>query len=166
MRTPKPKTIFDDNEPVSKEEMKEYYEKLHKEWFKKNIGGIIVLAAHEGGLENLLIERIGYHEKLRKSLMERLPKLRKVGAPKKWSKDLYALLVMQYAILYEQAIEVGRTDRSEYAFEVLTDRWGYKKNSVYLKECLGKARKQLNEDDVPEWAVPYLKLPKKQPAKK
>ena len=159
----RPRTIFDDVEPLSEEEKKRFEEKWRREWFERNVGTVVALAIHDKTLADKLAEECAVDTDLRQFLKEQL-KLNR-GRPKEWGIGRYISILVHYYVFYEASEDAGRNDRSEYAFERLADFesicTGRSMSVAKIKQHFTKARRIVSADDLPPFARSVLKKKKK-----
>lgn len=158
-------TIFDSVEPFSKEEQKEFNKKRRKEWFERNIGSIIMMAAFDIELKELFIKSFSdnIYESFRREMIEELSKF-KGNRKMKWHFGKHKQYIVHYALYYLDAREDGRSKCSEYAFECLASLEGISIDKA--GQYLTRARKKVSPDSLPDFARPFHKQQTRKSAKK
>ena len=162
---------MDNVEPFSEEEQKEFNKKWRKEWFERNIGSVVAMATFDHELRELFIKSFSddVYESFRREIIEELSKY-KGNRKIKWTIGRYNQYISHYAMHFQDAIEAGETARSEYAFKKLSrDKCFFPKKPITIgraKDYLRKARKNVQLEDLSDFAKPFFKQQTRKSAKK
>ncbi len=129
----RPRTIFDDVEPLSEEELRQLKERS-KEWFRERVQALLVMADHDPELARHLCECIADHfgadDELGPLMKSRISVDRQ-GKPRgrrKWDRVALSILLEEYAVL--------RREGRAYALE-----WRSSRRNPRASTC-SQARRQ------------------------